>query len=212
MYQRSLYQSMRNLTERVFRTAEAQASEVPVLVQVLDLAPEILGTFRKVTDTRVSGVRIRTHGDYHLGQVLWTGKDFVIIDFEGEPAVPLGQRRIKRSALKDVAGMLRSFHYAAYTVLFSGRVSPEDPSALEPWILFWYRWVSAAFLSGYLLWAGPAQPRILPERSEESAVLLQALLLEKAVYELGYELNNRPDWAKLPIEGILHLLEGSRSA
>jgi maltose alpha-D-glucosyltransferase / alpha-amylase len=180
-----------------------------VAVQVLDLEHAVLERFHRILEGPMTAVRIRTHGDFHLGQVLWTGKDFAIIDFEGEPAVPLGQRRIKRSPLRDVAGMLRSFHYAAYSRLFSGEVGPDDPSVLEPWVLFWYRWVSAAYLAGYFLMAGPGEPRILPERFEESGLLLETFLLEKAVYEIGYELDHRPEWVKLPVQGLVQLLEAS---
>jgi maltose alpha-D-glucosyltransferase/alpha-amylase len=154
-------------------------------------------------------MRIRVHGDYHLGQVLFTGKDFVIIDFEGEPAHPLSARKIKRSPLRDVAGMLRSFHYAANAPLIgkAGGIvfRPEDLARLEPWAHCWTLWISAAFLSAYL--ESSAQASFLPRSREEISSLLSVFLLEKAIYELGYELNNRPDWVKLPLHGILDLLE-----
>ncbi|MBI4261126.1 MAG: putative maltokinase, partial [Actinobacteria bacterium] len=208
LYQRSVYQSMRNLTDRVFAQLRSRAEEIPAAGQILDLQKEVMARFQRLLEGRISGVRLRLHGDYHLGQVLYTGRDFVIIDFEGEPAVPLGERRIKRSPLRDVAGMLRSFHYAAYSSLIGpgqGVVGQEDSAALEPWILFWNRWVSAAFLGAYLDAAGPGG--ILPETREEVRVVLEAMLLEKAVYEVGYEINNRPDWVKIPIQGIVQLLE-----
>ena len=149
------------------------------------------------------------HGDYHLGQVLWTGKDFVILDFEGEPAVALSERRIKRSPLRDVAGMLRSFHYAAHAGLYQhierGSLPPENLAAFEPWARFWNSTVSAAFLRSYLQAIGPSE--ILPSTPAELQVMLQAYLLNKAVYELGYELNNRPAWLNIPLHGILHLVE-----
>jgi maltose alpha-D-glucosyltransferase/alpha-amylase len=163
----------------------------------------------RILDTKITGLRIRTHGDLHLGQVLHTGRDFVFIDFEGEPARPLSERRIKRSALRDVAGMIRSFHYAAYSALFSSAGGPslqENPSFLEPWIVFWYLWVVGSFLRSYLEVASAT--RILPSTREGISVLLDTLVLEKAVYELRYELNNRPEWVKIPIEGILQQLEG----
>jgi maltose alpha-D-glucosyltransferase/alpha-amylase len=100
---------------------------------------------RQVLDRKITGSRVRVHGDYHLGQLLFTGKDFVIIDFEGEPARPLGERRLKRSPLKDVAGMLRSFHYASLTPFMGGRVRAEDLSVVERWADYWYRWVSLVF-------------------------------------------------------------------
>jgi maltose alpha-D-glucosyltransferase / alpha-amylase len=211
LYQRSMYQSMRSLTSQVFRLLRNKSQQIPQAIQILDLEEVVLSRFRQIVDRRIEAVRIRAHGDFHLGQVLYTGRDFVIIDFEGEPARPLSERRIKRSPLRDVAGMIRSFHYAAYTALRIKTGAPtrsENPSFLEPWVLFWYTWVSAQYLHSYLegaVWAG-----ILPSSMPEIEVLLDALLLEKAIYELRYEINNRPDWVRIPIQGILHLLEGDR--
>jgi maltose alpha-D-glucosyltransferase/alpha-amylase len=213
--QRSLYQSMRSLTGQVFQLLRQRMSEIPEELsdeaqQLLGLEETILQRFQSILGGRSTAMLIRCHGDYHLGQVLYTGKDFVIIDFEGEPARPLSERRIKRCALRDVAGMLRSFHYAAYATLSDHRVSvtvrPEDIAALEPWARFWYRWVSAAFLKAYL--AEASQVPFLPQERDELQVLLDAHLLEKAIYELGYELNNRPDWIGIPLQGILDLVGG----
>jgi maltose alpha-D-glucosyltransferase/alpha-amylase len=212
-YQRSLQQSMRSLTRQVF---ELLHSRLPLLSetlqdqarQVLGLEEAILSRFQSILGQKSTAVRIRCHGDYHLGQVLYTGKDFVIIDFEGEPARPLSERRIKRSALRDVAGMLRSLHYAAYSALLnqeaSGTVRHEAMPALEPWARFWYLWVSAAFLKSYLTAARRAP--LLTQDREGLQVMLDALVLEKAIYELGYELNNRPDWVRIPLRGILDLV------
>jgi maltose alpha-D-glucosyltransferase/alpha-amylase len=208
-YQRSLYQSMRSMVADVFRVVSARAKDVPQLVQVADLQQDVMRRLQRLLDTRITGFRIRTHGDLHLGQVLFTGRDFVFIDFEGEPARPLSERRIKRSPVRDVAGMIRSFHYAGYTALLSltgGPPAQENPSFLEPWILYWYRWVAGAFLRGYL--DVPSVKGVLPSDRSQFGLLLGVLLLEKAVYELRYELNHRPDWVKIPIEGILQQLEG----
>ena len=145
---------------------------------------------------------------------MYTGKDYVIIDFEGEPAKPLTERRIKRSPIRDVAGMLRSFHYAAYTSLFghlgSAMVRPEDLAALEPWARLWNVWISSTFLNSYLDHAMPAG--FLPTDREGLNILLNIYLLEKALYELGYELNNRPDWLRIPMIGILQLLQTREAA
>jgi maltose alpha-D-glucosyltransferase/alpha-amylase len=208
LHQRSLYQSMRAVTGSTYRLVRGLTGQIPQMVQVADLEPEILARSRRILDHKIEASRIRIHGDYHLGQVLYTGRDFVIIDFEGEPARALSERRIKRTPLRDVAGMLRSFHYAAYTTLFGpagGTVGPENPAFLEPWILFWYRWVSACFLRSYLDVA--VEGDFLPRSRRQVDVLLEFMLLEKALYELRYEINNRPDWVKLPIQGILQLLE-----
>jgi maltose alpha-D-glucosyltransferase / alpha-amylase len=213
-YQRSLYQSMRNLTAQVLILLRKKLRALPEEVReesrrILDLEGEILKRFRSVLDRKITAMRIRVHGDYHLGQVLYTGKDFVIIDFEGEPAHSLTARRIKRSPLRDVAGMLRSFDYASSAHLIGriggSRVRPEDVAALEPWARCWVLWVSSRFLKAYL--EGAARGPFLPRTREELSVLLNVYLLEKAVYELGYELNHRPDWVRIPVRGILHFLE-----
>ena len=186
----------------------------------------MLERFKGLLDPTLADVRMRVHGDFHLGQVLWTGKDFVIIDFEGEPARTVSERRIKRSPLRDVAGMLRSFHYAAYAGLFAelggppgsarssiGNATPaggaHDDPALSPvterWARFWYAWSAASFLRAYLESARAAG--FLPGTDRDVGVLLDAHMLEKAAYELRYEANNRPDWVQIPAQGILQLLE-----
>src|SRR5579863_10435378 len=151
------------------------------------------------------GKRIRTHGDYHLGQVLRTRNDFVVIDFEGEPARPLAQRRAKCSPLKDVAGMLRSFSYAAHATLMTYTTRhPEDFATLEPWAQLWERTVSTEFLSAYREIA--ITGNFLPAMEEDFRRLLDVCLFEKATYELMYELNNRPAWVRIPLAGILGLV------
>jgi maltose alpha-D-glucosyltransferase/alpha-amylase len=213
LYQRSLYQSMRNLTARTFRLLRGNTGHLPEPLRdqaaaVLGLQEPILAHFRRCLERRLTAVRIRTHGDYHLGQVLFTGNDFVIIDFEGEPARSLSERRLTRSPLRDVAGMLRSFHYAAHAALQdqkgSSVVRTEDQTGLEPWARYWYRWVSVAFLQAYLTTAAGAP--FVPPGHEDLGTLLDVFLLEKAVYELGYELNSRPDWVRIPIEGIRQII------
>ncbi|MBI2880183.1 MAG: maltose alpha-D-glucosyltransferase [Candidatus Tectomicrobia bacterium] len=214
LYQRSVYQSMRTLCRQTFQRLRDGLRELPAdarkeAQRVLGCEETVLKCFRRLLERKLSGRRIRVHGDYHLGQVLYTGSDFVIMDFEGEPARSLGERKLKRSPLWDVAGMLRSFHYAASLNLFipgtGGYVRPEDVSILKPWAQFWCLWVSATFLRSYL--ERVAEAGILPRGEDELALLLNVFLVEKAVYELDYELNNRPDWARIPLEGILSLLE-----
>jgi len=217
LYQRSLYQSTRNLTRRVFQLLGHTLKRLPQSLQgeakqVLDKEGEILQCFQSVTRKKISAMRLRCHGDYHLGQVLWTGKDFIIMDFEGEPARPINERRIKRSPLRDVAGMLRSFHYAAYSGLFDfrerrGLVLEEELESIDFWARFWHFWVSVIFLKAYMEVA--INGNFLPESHEELRTLIDMYLLEKAIYEMGYELNNRPEWIKIPLRGILQLLESA---
>jgi maltose alpha-D-glucosyltransferase/alpha-amylase len=144
--------------------------------------------------------------------VLHTGKDFLIIDFEGEPARSLGERRFKRTPLADVAGMLRSFDYAAHTALFKqqehGVITAETLNWIQPWARFWTHWTSLIFLRSYL--GRARQGDYLPSTQPEVKILLEANVMNKALYELGYELNNRPAWLRIPLDGILQLMEGKK--
>jgi maltose alpha-D-glucosyltransferase / alpha-amylase len=207
MYQRSLYQSMRSQAVTTLRRLGVH--EVgPEVEELLARQDELFARFAVVTGEKISGQRIRVHGDYHLGQVLWTGRDFIIIDFEGEPARPLSERRIKRSPLRDVAGMLRSFDYATRTAMRSPWVedlSTEERASLADWAQSWSHWVSATFLDHYFEVAGDSP--LLPQTEEETRRMLHALLLDKAVYEIAYELDNRPDWLPVPVRGVLDLLD-----
>jgi maltose alpha-D-glucosyltransferase/alpha-amylase len=217
LYQRALYQSMRTLTGKALPLLRMQFNRLPeslrpLAVYILEHEKDLINRFKDLLESKIGAMRIRCHGDYHLGQVLCTGGDFTIIDFEGEPARPITERRIKRSALRDVAGMLRSFHYAAYAALLRQRekgIPPEAIAQLELWADFWQRWVGAEFFKSYLKEA--AGGRFIPGGGDELRVLLGALLLEKAIYELSYELNNRPDWVGIPLRGIRQLLVNNTS-
>jgi maltose alpha-D-glucosyltransferase / alpha-amylase len=214
-YQRSVYQSLRALARQVFPLLRRAQKTLPEAIQadarrLVELESAVLERFGAITAAPINATRIRVHGDYHLGQVLYTGRDFVIIDFEGEPLRPLGERRIKRSALRDVAGMLRSFHYAIATALHGGpggAARPEDLPKAQRWAQLWYLHVGAAFLNGYLQTADGAA--FVPAERRELHALLDCFVLEKAVYELAYELNNRPDWVWIPVEATLQLLGAS---
>jgi maltose alpha-D-glucosyltransferase/alpha-amylase len=151
---------------------------------------------------------VRNHGDFHLGQVLYTGNDFVITDFEGEPARSLNERRLRRSPLRDVAGMLRSFSYAAHSALKERQergLPEESEQRARDWGRFWQVWVSSIYLGSYLEEARRAG--FFEAAPDEVELLLDVFMLEKAVYEVGYELNNRPDWLDVPLQGILELLQ-----
>jgi maltose alpha-D-glucosyltransferase/alpha-amylase len=212
-YQRSLFQSMRNMAVQNLGQLRRGLKTIPPAVlgeaeKVAASQAEILKRLRALVDTRITGMRLRVHGDYHLGQVLHTGKDFLIIDFEGEPARPLTERRLKRTPIRDVAGMMRSFHYAAHAALFNqvehGGINAEAVGRFEPWARFWTHWTSVVFLKAYL--GAARQGEFLPQNTRELNTLLEANLINKALYELGYELNNRPGWLRIPLQGILHLL------
>jgi len=214
-FQEGFEQALEELTHRVFKQLLKANEHFPAAaknkaVEVLSAEDDIRRRFHAALNNPIRALRTRIHGDYHLGQVLYTGSDFVIIDFEGEPARPMSQRRLKRSPLQDVAGMLRSFHYAAYAPLLAATGSGEisgHPKNLRAWAEVWAQWVSDRFLSEYLRVADGTA--FLPPARVEMLALLQLQLLEKAVYELGYELNNRPDWVAIPLEGISKILASS---
>jgi maltose alpha-D-glucosyltransferase / alpha-amylase len=182
----------RKLPEDLVDQAKALLASEDALLDYIRAAPALEVTVSK----------IRVHGDYHLGQVLWSEGDFYILDFEGEPARPIEQRRAKQSPLKDVAGMLRSFGYAAYAGLFAHAATrPGQFAQLESWARIWQTWAAAAFLKGYFGMALDAM--FIPREPSQRDALLQLFMVDKALYELNYELNNRPDWVRIPIRGIL---------
>jgi maltose alpha-D-glucosyltransferase/alpha-amylase len=214
LYQRSVHQAIRTTARRAFqllrRSLVHLSPELRAEAQmILECEDVMLQRFHSMLGRRPTGMRIRCHGDFHLGQVLFTGRDFVILDFEGEPARPLSERLIKRSPLRDVAGMLRSFHYATYSALAKqqerGVAEPgsADHTALVQAGAYWYAWVTASYLRAYREAAEHAD--FLPS-DEEYATLLEVYLLDKAAYEISYELNNRPDWLHVPLMGLRDLL------
>jgi maltose alpha-D-glucosyltransferase / alpha-amylase len=190
-------------------TLQADGFPEPLSAQAHQLVAQraaIMERLQAVATLPPGMTRIRCHGDYHLGQLLWYEHNFVILDFEGEPMRPLAERRRKQSPLKDVAGMLRSLSYAAYAALFAfTRTRPADLGRLEPWAAYWQHWISVRFVQSYLTAAAGAS--FLPPERRDLAPLLEAFVLDKALYELHYELNNRLDWVRIPLQSALRLLE-----
>lgn len=172
------------------------------------------GLFARIDDfcalTGELGSKIRIHGDYHLGQVLLSKREWMIIDFEGEPARPMEVRRTKQSALRDVAGMLRSFGYASLVpVLEREGVSDAERAALEPRAAAWEELARTRFLHGYLRTSH--EGTFLPAERHDLDVMLDFFEIEKALYEMGYERAHRPHWAHIPLEGLRRLLrQGER--
>jgi maltose alpha-D-glucosyltransferase/alpha-amylase len=213
MNQRSAYQSMRNLALKVMRQLRRNLASLPpeagALAQDL-LAGEkrVLAILEEFKSTPITATRMFHHGDLQLGKVLYTGKDFMIRDFEGEPMRSSAERRRKRSPLRDVAGMIRSFHFASVSALYpqadSGVVRSTDLRRLEEWGRRWYHWVSIAFSRAYQKAAEGGH--FLPGTEREYRVLMRAFLLEKALYEVAYELENQPSWTGIPLQGIRDLL------
>jgi trehalose synthase-fused probable maltokinase len=169
--------------------------EIDALEPIRGRGQDVREKLRLLSHIGAGGRVIRTHGDYHLGQTMLTDRGWVILDFEGEPARPLPERRQKRSPLRDVAGMLRSFSYAAAGVrILRGTDAPED----------WEQRAREAFMAGYV---DRVDHTLLPPGQQATSRLLAVFELEKAVYELRYELNNRPDWVSIPVTGVLRLLD-----
>jgi maltose alpha-D-glucosyltransferase / alpha-amylase len=207
-HQRSLYQSVRTTSGQALRQLRDRAPGLPGPVRaqaevVLSRGNNVEGHLRRLLETRIGGLRIRCHGDYHAEQVLVTPDDLMITDFEGQPLQAISQRRLMRPALTDVAGMMRSLHYAAVGALVV-RGEPQR-SALDAWAEAWYIESAAAFLRGYF--AETDATGILPASDHGRVVLLDVLLLQKAAYELTYELSARPDWLTIPLRGIADILE-----
>jgi maltose alpha-D-glucosyltransferase/alpha-amylase len=166
----------------------------------------LLERIRSRSGPEFAGSKIRVHGDYHLAQVLWSEGDFYILDFEGEPARTIAERRAKQSPLKDVAGMMRSFGYAAYAGLFAhASMRPTEFQRMQPWARIWQTWATAAFLRAYFATAGRAL--FVPADPVQRDALLGLFVMGKALYELNYELDHRPDWVRIPLWGVLEMLD-----
>ncbi len=207
MYQQSLFQGARSAMVRTFELLAKRMDQLPATVQddaraAATAQHQIEERLRSIQARPLDVLRIRVHGDLHLGQVLFTGDDFVLIDFEGEPARPLRERRYRRTGLRDVAGMLRSFDYAVESALRTGATRTVDYGRARPWGDAWTVWVSAAFLAGYL----DVASSLVPADPEVRRLVLDFHTMEKCVYEINYELNNRPDWLPIPIRGLLDLI------
>jgi maltose alpha-D-glucosyltransferase/alpha-amylase len=205
---RSKYQSMRNIVGKTIRQLRASLGRVPAAAfdmgkRLADGQEKLLKMFEPFLQRRWSGLRIRTHGDFHLEQVLYTGKDFVIIDFEGPPADALAERRRKHECLRDVAGMIRSFHYAAFTALLENTVvRVEDRPIAQPWADVWYRWVSAAFLRAYLESVDDAPFMATPE---DRPLILETHLIRRAFFELAFELEHCAETVIIPLTALTEL-------
>ncbi|HEX4609026.1 MAG TPA: hypothetical protein VH092_12540, partial [Urbifossiella sp.] len=213
LYQRSIYQTMRNTAGKVLRRLRHETDRLPGAADLLDRAGELNERFRAVLDPGLGGSRIRTHGDYHLGRLLYTGRDFVVTDFDGDTTRTVEERRVKRSPLRDVAGMVRSFDYVIRSVLFGldgrkgraqGVIRPEDVPALTPWANAWYRRAGREFVAAYLDVIGPSG--LLPAGDAGRRALLEAFVLEKALHELEAELAADLDRAAVPLSGLLRIL------
>jgi maltose alpha-D-glucosyltransferase/alpha-amylase len=213
IFTEQLAESVKRQIQEALPMLSAKLTALPAEVRlngdrVLRNVPILLDRISEMTDKGEKlGYLIRHHGDYHLGQVLRTDEDdFILLDFEGEPLRPLAERRRKGSPLKDLAGMMRSFHYAAETALPEKSGKSAMYEKLLPWSKAWHEWMSSIFLRSYFQTAAGAP--FLP--TVDAGFILEVFLLEKVFYELKYELNNRPDWVHIPLAGIVDIIDKKR--
>ncbi len=211
LYQKSLYQSFRTLIKQTLSKMKASKRKLEedqrlLIDDIIKNENLLLSTIKQTLEQKkIHTSKIRVHGDYHLGQVLFTGKDFIIIDFEGEPTRSLTARQLKYCPFKDIAGMLRSFHYAIYMAQFENSSSiPGSSEFLQPWLEAWYKTVYKTFMDSYLETAGSAS--FIPEEDIQIKNLLSIYTIEKAIYEADYEFNNRPGWLNIPLNGLREIL------
>jgi len=212
-HRRAVFQSMRNLAVQNLRLLRRQAGVLsaetqPLAQRVAELEPNIIQSYRALSDLRVSALRLRLHGDFRLSQALWTGKDFVFIDFEGESSMPISERRLKHSPMRDVAMMLRSFHYAAAVGLEQhvqrGSIPPENMLRYQSWLRYWNLWVGVAYLKAYFQAISGA--KILPDEEEAMRTMLRAYLLDRMMNEVGRQLREGGDHLEIPLAGTLFVL------
>ena len=206
LYQKALYKSMQGAVSRVMHLIRRDIGKVPMQYEknikgILYSESKILEAMQKITLKKIQTSKIRIHGDYHLGQMLFSGKDFIAIDFEGDPSKMLSERGLKRSPLRDVACMIRSLHYVAYSSILSDEtLSKEDLEYVEPWVRVWFNYAGGVFLHEYF--AIIKGTELVPAEKSEADLLLKTFLLERAVFELGEEFKHRPNWVIVPIKGI----------
>lgn len=207
----SQYQSVYSLVRETIRLLDSRISKLPEDIRpqaqiILDSEKDIISRFKAIRDRHITAMRIRVHGDFNLGKVLYTGKDFIITGFEGQYGHSLSERRNKMCPLRDVATMLRSIHYASFVSTFNIPKSgfPLAAKHIEPLQNLWFLWTCAAFVSGYLKHS--RNMSFMPKDEEEIKALLEGYILERAFFELQNELNNRPDWVRVPFEGILQII------
>jgi maltose alpha-D-glucosyltransferase/alpha-amylase len=201
--------AQRSLDQLAARRAAINESQRELAERILAARGMLLERFGRMAENGIAAAKTRFHGDYHLGQVLLSNNDFIIIDFEGEPSRTLEERRRKDSPLKDVAGMLRSFSYVGASALALATVErAELRSRLETVVAEWERATAAAFLAAYEEAAAPAVS--FPADAQQRAEAIDCFKLEKAFYELRYELGNRPEWIGIPLAGLSALIDEPR--
>lgn len=209
-YQRSLFSGLQTLTRTSLEKLEQIIKDLPEDTakearEIIGLKKDILNCFKDIYDHKIPVMKIRTHGDYHLRQILWTGREYVMNSFEGDPSKSFSERRIRRSAMRDLAAMIRSLHYAAYSNILSPEYDQQRKEGnLEEWAETWHYYISRIYIKGYFDKAGNKD--YVPKKHEDFKILMHTYLLEKSLTELNYEIENRPEWIIIPIRGIKAVL------
>jgi maltose alpha-D-glucosyltransferase/alpha-amylase len=209
MYQRSLYQSMRVQIRQTLERLRQRLDALPEALceparHVLHGEDELLRQARQVIQRKINAPRVRCHGDYHLGHLVSIGRDFLVVDFEGEADRPLSHRRRKRSPIRDLTSLHRSLQEAAQTALLQGNLRAEDVPTLRPWALFWQRWASVVFLKEYR--AAPGTAALMPQDSVELRLMFEFYRLGWSIHRLGRELDPPAENLELAIQNVVQML------
>lgn len=210
-YQRSLFSSMRSVVRETFQELQRDMPDVrkelkEELEFIISRRDDVLAVLKRIYNKKLDAVKMRVHGNYHLGQVLLTGKDVAITDFGGDPFRTYSERRLKKSPLRDIVTMLRSFYYVAYESLFqNSRVPEEETARLIPYVRLWTHYITGFFMHAYL--EGVKDSLFIPEKKEDLQMMLQAFLLEKALSDINYERHNRPEWVVVPLRMVLAIIK-----
>ena len=209
-YQRSLFSSMQSLVREAYQTKQKNLEMLPNAVRekakfLLDRKEDVLKKLKRIYNKKLDVLKIRIHGNYHLGQVLFTGKDIAINDFGGDPIRTYSERRLKRSPLRDVASMIRSLNHAAYDgFLKTNQVQEPEIESLLPFAILWHHYMAGFFLKAYI--EEVKDTGFIPKDEQDLAMMLETYLLERSIYDLNVELNTRPAWAIVPLGVIQRIL------
>jgi len=209
-YQRSLFSSYQSQVRKAYQKLTKQSKHIPDFLtekaeQVKGMKTDILQTLKQIYAHKIDIAKIRTHGDLHLGQILFTGRDFVFVDFEGDPSLQYSERRLKRAALEDVARILRSFHYAAYEQLLNNGLRPEETETMFDWAESWYHYMSQIFMKAYLMRA--ESDLLVPSKQADLENIMDIFLLERLMSELDEELRKPHPRLLVPLKGILNIMK-----
>ncbi|MDB5192350.1 MAG: treS, partial [Segetibacter sp.] len=210
-YQRSLFSSMQSLVREAYQSKIKNIDKLDEDVkeevrEILGRKEEVLTTLKRIYAKKLDVIKIRIHGNFHLGNILFTGKDIAINNFIGDPNRTFSERRLKRSPLRDVAGMVRALHYVAYEGFFLNTHLPkEDVKGLMPFAELWSHYMSQFFIHAYLETVQFSS--FIPKEKDDLKMMLETYLLEKAIHDLNYELNHRPEWAVVPLRVIKSILK-----